>query len=61
MVQFCTQAMYDQELQISLYFFWGGKPLVVKIKHEGFSGELVMSTLDYKLLGTINTSAGNRQ
>lgn len=56
-LQYCSQAMVDQELQVSMQFFWGGKPIVVKTQGEQFSAELVMATLDHKLLGSMRTSA----
>lgn len=56
-LQYCSQAVVDQELQVSMQFFWGGKPIVAKTEGEQFSGELVMATLDHKLLGNVKTSA----
>jgi hypothetical protein len=56
-LQFCSQALVDQELQVSIQFFWGGKPIVAKTKGEQFSAELVMATLDHKLLGSMKASA----
>jgi hypothetical protein len=51
MLQFCAQAYADQELRVHLSFYWGGKPMVVETSAEGFSGQIVMATLDHKLLG----------
>lgn len=59
MLQFCAQSHFDQELPITLQFFWGGKPMVVVTKSQGFSAELVMATLDHKLLGSMKASAGS--
>jgi len=56
-LQYCSQAVVDQELQVSIQFFWGGKPIVAKTEGEHFSAELVMATLDHKLLGKMRTSA----
>ena len=56
-LQYCSQAVVDQELQVSIQFFWGGKPIVAKTVGEQFSAELVMATLDHKLLGSMRTSA----
>jgi hypothetical protein len=62
MLQFCSQAYIDQELQVSISFFWGGKPMVVKADGaEGCSAQLVMATLDHKLLGAMKTSTGGQQ
>jgi hypothetical protein len=59
MLQFCAQSHVDQELPITLQFFWGGKPMVATTKAQGFSAELVMATLDHKLLGSMKASAGS--
>jgi len=58
-LQYCSQAVIDQELLVSIQFFWGGKPIVAKTEGDQFSAELVMATLDHKLLGNmkISTSA----
>ena len=56
MLQFCSQAYQDQELPITVSFFWGGKPMVVKASAEGFSAQLVTATLNHKLLGDMRTS-----
>ena len=56
MLQFCSQAA-DQSLPVSISFFWGGKPIVVKTNVEGLSGELVMATLDHKLMASMKTSS----
>jgi len=56
-LQYCSQALVDQELQVSIQFFWGGKPIVARTKGDQFSAELVMATLDHKLLGSMKTSA----
>jgi hypothetical protein len=53
MLQFCTQAYIDQELRVRLSFYWGGKPMVVETSAEGFTGQIVMATLDHKLLGAM--------
>ena len=59
MLQFCAQSHVDQELSVTIQFFWGGKPMVVMTKSHGFSAELVMATLDHKLLGSMKASAGS--
>lgn len=50
MLQFCA-AVTDEDLRVKLLFDWGGRPLVLETKAPTFSGELVMATLDHKLLG----------
>ena len=54
----CANAHTDIELDVTISFFWGGKPLVVKAKGEGFSTELVLATLDHKLLEGMKSSTG---
>jgi hypothetical protein len=56
MLQFCSQAV-NQSLPVSISFFWGGKPMVVKANAEGFSAQLVMATLDHKLMASMKTSS----
>jgi Rad9 len=55
-LQFCAQAVVDQELQLSIQFHWGGRPMVLKTVGENFHGELFMATLDHNLLGDMRTS-----
>lgn len=55
-LQFCSQAVVDQELQLSIQFHWGGRPMVLKTVGESFHGELFMATLDHHLLGDMRTS-----
>lgn len=54
MLQFCcTQS---EDLVVHLLFHWGGKPVVLKASHENvYSFELVLATLDYKLLTSMRT------
>jgi hypothetical protein len=49
-LQYCSHAFSDQELQASIQFLWGGKPMVVKTLGENFNAELIMATLDHQLL-----------
>lgn len=56
-LQYCSQALVEQELRVQIQFFWGGKPIVAKTEGEKFSATLVMATLDHKLLGSMKTSA----
>jgi Rad9 len=49
-LQYCSHAFVDQELQATIQFFWGGKPMVVKTMGENFNAELIMATLDHHLL-----------
>jgi hypothetical protein len=56
MLQFCSQAHLDQELCVSLFFHWGGKPLVFESTTDSFSARLVLATLDYKLLAPLRSS-----
>eukprot|EP00536_Pseudo-nitzschia_multiseries_P007629 jgi/Psemu1/164990/gw1.181.104.1 len=56
-LQYCSHALVDQELQVTIQFFWGGRPIVAKTVGDQFSAELVMATLDHNLLGSMKTSA----
>ena len=49
-LQFCHQANTDNEERMSCYFEWGGKPIIFESTWDCFSSELVMATLDHKLL-----------
>jgi len=58
-LQFCSQAYTDQELDVSINFFWGGKPLVVEASDSSvFKCQLVMATLDHTLLRAMDTTSG---
>lgn len=51
MLQFCSQAVLNEELRVAITFHWGGKPVLLETKGPSFSAELIMATLDHKLLG----------
>ena len=58
MLQFCTQAKLDEELRVTLYFHWGGKPLSIEAEsreQHHFTAELILATLDHKLLASSTT------
>lgn len=60
MLTFCAQAILNQELRVTLTFHWGGKPVIMETKGPSFSAQLIMATLDHKLLGglkPVNTEA----
>ena len=50
MLNFCSHAHMDEELHVTLNFHWGGRPLVFNSSTDSFSAELVLATLDYKML-----------
>ncbi|GKY92372.1 hypothetical protein MPSEU_000208100 [Mayamaea pseudoterrestris] len=55
MLQFCSQAKLDEELPVTLYFHWGGKPMLIESEsreQHHFTAELVLATLHHKLLST---------
>lgn len=58
MLQFCNRGASDTNsgLAVILFFHWGGKPLVVETEGDAFTAELVLATLDYKLLAQASTS-----
>ena len=57
-LQFCSQGS-DATLPVSINFFWGGKPMVVKTTGENFSAQLIMATLDHKMMAVMKTSSIN--
>lgn len=57
-LQFCSQGS-DSSLPVSINFFWGGKPMVVKTTGEHFSAQLIMATLDHKMMAVMKTSSIN--
>lgn len=54
MLQFCAQPYLEQELRVTLFFHWGGRPIIFETSAESFSAELVLATLDYKLLSSLH-------
>lgn len=57
-LQFCSQGS-DSSLPVSISFYWGGKPMVVKTTGEHFSAQLIMATLDHKMMAVMKTSSLN--
>lgn len=49
-LQFCSQSHLDQELRVSLSFHWGGRPIIIESPADSFSVQLVLATVDHKLL-----------
>jgi hypothetical protein len=62
MLSFCSQSILDQELLVTVSFHYGGKPILFETSAESFTAELVLATLDHKLLQnlqpTTSTSTG---
>jgi Rad9 len=52
MLQFCCLQL---ELVVNVTFHWGGRPLVFKASTDTYSIQLVLATLDYKLLTSMRT------
>jgi len=51
MLQFCVQAnKQEEDLRVTVYFEWGGRPMILEIEGEHYKGELIMATLDHSLL-----------
>jgi hypothetical protein len=51
LVQFCTSVnMQDHDMKIVMSFQYGGKPIVFESSGKGFTIQLIMATLDHKLL-----------
>lgn len=55
MLQFCSQTIMDQELIVSLFYYWAGRPLVMETSTDTFSARLVLATLDNKLLTALRS------
>mmetsp|Transcript_25579 Transcript_25579/g.59409 ORF Transcript_25579/g.59409 Transcript_25579/m.59409 type:complete len:139 (-) Transcript_25579:32-448(-) len=53
MLQFCAQTRLEEDLLVSMFFHWGGKPIIFETESSTFRAELVMATLDHKLLGSL--------
>lgn len=64
MLQFCSQANGGGDSGVvAVYFEWGGRPIIFetdpsRTNGESYSGELVLATLDYKLLTGYNLGGG---
>jgi Rad9 len=58
MLHFCCS---QPELVVNLSFHWGGKPLVMKASTDSYSVQLVLATLDYKLLTSMRTMASTTE
>ena len=56
-LSFCSSAS-DDDLRVSMIFHWGGKPLIFETKTLLYSVELVMATLNHKLLQDTSTTQG---
>jgi hypothetical protein len=59
LLQFCTYASTNDDMRVSMSFEWGGKPIVFESEGKAFSAQLIMATLDHKLLvgsGAISSS-----
>jgi hypothetical protein len=51
LVQFCSSVnMQDHDMKIVMSFQYGGKPMVFESAGKGFTVQLIMATLDHKLL-----------
>jgi hypothetical protein len=50
----------EEEMRVVISFQWGGKPIIFETEGEHFTAELIMATLDHKLLRGMNTSKMSR-
>jgi len=52
MIHFCCQQNNNEEEedQMMVSFHWGGFPLTFEIERNCFSAQLILATLDFKLL-----------
>ena len=58
LLQFASHAHLDQELSVSVFFHWGGKPMVLETSTDSFSVHLVLATLNHELLTSLHTDTG---
>ena len=62
MLQFCAQnnsASYDDDDEgVILSFHWGGRPIVIEVDGDYFSGELVLATLHHGMIAS-NITVGS--
>lgn len=57
MLQFCNQLDQHERRTVSVHFHWGGRPLLFETSTASSSAQLVLATLDYKLLNPDATAA----
>ena len=51
MLQFCCQQnSEDDEAAIVISFHWGGCPITFELEGSSFNAQLILATLDHKLL-----------
>lgn len=56
MLHYCSQSHLDHELDVTLFFHWGGRPLVLDATGDSLSARLVLATLDHELLKPLHGS-----
>ena len=63
MLQFCSSADQEGEMDAIVSFHWGGRPFIIDAEDEtgSFRAELILATLDHKLLGSRTASAGSQK
>jgi len=50
LLQFCSQSNIDEELRAILSFHWGGRPIAIETEGDAFHSQLILATVDHKLL-----------
>ena len=63
MLQFCSSADQEGEMDAIVSFHWGGRPFIIDAEDEAgsFRAELILATLDHRLLGSRTASAGSQK
>ena len=61
LLQFSSQANLDQELSVSVFFHWGGKPMVLETSTDSFSAHVVLATLNHELLTSLRTDTAGAE
>jgi len=63
LLQFCSQSNIDEELRAIVSFHWGGRPITIETEGDAFHSQLILATVDHKLLkgGNFGTKRQQQQ
>jgi len=50
LLQFCSQSNIDEELRVIISFHWGGRPITIETEGDAFHSQVILATVDHKLL-----------
>mmetsp|Transcript_7621 Transcript_7621/g.10910 ORF Transcript_7621/g.10910 Transcript_7621/m.10910 type:complete len:379 (+) Transcript_7621:276-1412(+) len=60
-LQFCSQSSLEEEINVTLFFHWGGRPIIFDTEGTSFSAELVLATLDHSYLKDLSKARSPQQ